>query len=103
MSSPATHGRSSLLLVQVEHGEEGLLWHLDRADLLHPFLALLLLLQQLPLAADIAAVSLGVHVLALPLDRLAPDPTGAARRLHRHVEELARDLLSQPLDQRTAP
>ena len=43
-------GGSSVVL-EVEDGEEGLLRHLDPADLLHPLLALLLLLEQLPLAA----------------------------------------------------
>ena len=35
--------------VHLEDGEERLLRHLDGADLLHPLLALLLLLEQLPL------------------------------------------------------
>src|SRR5262245_57699663 len=70
-SSPAP--RLPLLLVEVEHGEERLLRDFDRADLLHALLALLLLLEQLPLARDVAAVALGEHVLPLGLDRLAGD------------------------------
>ena len=46
------------LLVERQHGQERLLRHLDRADLLHPLLALLLLLEQLALAGDVAAVAL---------------------------------------------
>ena len=48
---PVRHGHSLAPLVQVEHGQERLLRHLDAADLLHPLLALLLLLEQLALAA----------------------------------------------------
>src|SRR5688572_21726794 len=56
--------RSSLaLLVEVEHGEERLLRDLDAADLLHALLALLLPLEELPLAGDVAAVALREHVL----------------------------------------
>src|ERR671929_163698 len=89
-------------LVQVEHGEERLLRHLDAADLLHPLLPRLLLLEQLALARDVAAVALREHVLALRLHRLACDHSRADRRLDRHVEELARDLLPQALDERPA-
>src|SRR5205814_2398439 len=48
-----------LLLAELEHGEERLLRHLDATHLLHPLLALLLLLEQLFLAGDVAAVALG--------------------------------------------
>ena len=87
------------LLVEVEHGEEGLLRDLHPADLLHPLLALLLLLEQLPLARDVAAVALREHVLPPRLDRLARDHARADRGLHGHVEHLPRDLLPQPLDE----
>jgi hypothetical protein len=40
---------------------------------LHALLAFLLLLEQLALARDVAAVALGEHVLAQRLDRLARD------------------------------
>src|SRR5262245_55748724 len=65
--------RAPLLLAvaEVEHGEERLLRDLDSADLLHAPLALLLLLEQLALAGDVAAVALRDHVLALRLHRLA--------------------------------
>src|SRR6185437_12719637 len=64
------------LLAQLEHGQEGLLGHLDPPDLLHPLLALLLLLEQLALAGDVAAVALGGDVLAVGLDRLAGHDPG---------------------------
>src|SRR5450755_197902 len=89
----------SALLAEFEHGQERLLRHLDPADLLHPLLALLLLLEQLALARDVAAVALGDHVLAVRLDRLAGDDPRPDRRLDRHVVLLARDLLAQLLGQ----
>src|SRR3954454_15901520 len=79
-------------LVQVEHGKERLLRHLDAPDVLHPLLALLLLLEQLALARDVAAVALREHVLAPRLDRLARDHARADGGLDRHVEHLAGDL-----------
>src|SRR3954453_8426846 len=54
----------------LEHRQERLLGHLDPADLLHALLAFLLLLEQLALARDVAAVALGDHVLAHRLHRL---------------------------------
>src|SRR5207247_9520115 len=68
-------------IVEVEHGEEGLLRHLDRPDLLHPPLARLLLLEQLAFAADVAAVALRTHVLPLRFYRLPLVPAPACRRL----------------------
>src|SRR4051812_45785712 len=87
------------LAVEREHGQERLLRHLDRADDLHALLALLLLLEQLALARDVAAVALREHVLALGLDGLAGDDAGADRGLDRHVEELARDDAAQAVDE----
>ena len=46
---------------------------LDLPDLLHPLLAFFLLLEQLALAGDVAAVTLREHVLAHRLDRFARD------------------------------
>src|SRR6267142_2068275 len=83
-------------LVQVENGEEGLLRHLDAADVLHALLALLLLLEQLPLAGDVTSIALREHVLAARRDRLPRDDPRADRRLDRDVEHLPRDLLAQP-------
>ena len=66
---------------------------LDPADHLHPLLALLLLLEQLALAGDVAAVALGEHVLADGADGLAGDDPGADGGLDRHLELLPRDQL----------
>ena len=65
--------------------------------------ALLLLLQQLALAGDVAAVALGEHVLAHRPHRLAGDDPAADRRLDRHLEQLARDQRAQLLHQGPAP
>src|SRR5919206_199825 len=90
-------------LVQVEHGEERLLRHLDAADLLHPLLPRLLLLEQLALARDVAAVALGEHVLAARLHGLAGDDARADRGLDGDVEHLTRNLVAQPLDECATP
>src|SRR5471030_632948 len=88
-----------LRLVEIQHCEERLLGHLDAADVLHPLLALLLLLEQLPLAADVTAVAFREHVLAAGLHGLARDHARADRGLDRDVEHLARNLLPELLDE----
>src|SRR5947207_6598444 len=93
---------SPSLSVQVEDGEEGFLGDFDHPDLLHPLLAGFLFFEQLALATDVAAVTLREHVLALGLDGLARDDPRADRRLDRDVEHLPRDLLAEPLDERTS-
>ena len=60
-----------------------------REDLHHA--ARLLLLEQLALAADVAAVAFGQHVLAHRLHRLPRDDLGPDRRLDDHLEQLPRD------------
>src|SRR5579884_3796487 len=73
--------RASARLPKLQHRQERLLRHLDASHLLHPLLALLLLLEQLALAGDVAAVALGRHVLAVGLDRLAGHDARADRGL----------------------
>ena len=85
------------LFVELEDGQESLGRDLDRAELAHFLLAFLLLLQQLLLAGDVAAVALGQHVLAHGPDRLSGDDLAADGRLDGHLEELARDVLLQLL------
>src|SRR5829696_7929992 len=92
---------SLLAAIQLQDREERLLRNLDGADLLHPLLALLLLLEQLALPGYVSPVELRGHVLAEGLDGLARDHDGADRGLHRHVEELPWDRVLQPLDQGT--
>src|SRR5215475_11555861 len=93
---------SALLSLDLQDREERLLRDLDGTDLLHPLLAGLLLLQQLALAGDIAAIALGEHVLAQRLHRLAGDDLRADGRLDRDVEHLPRDELAHPRDQLAA-
>src|SRR4051794_2310525 len=99
MPARARLSRSCLLAISIhlQDGEERLLRDLDRAHLLHPLLPLLLLLEQLLLPADVAAVELGRDVLPHRLDRLASDHIRADRRLDWYVELLPRDCLAEPL------
>src|SRR3989442_6374985 len=90
-------GRSAL-----EDRQERLLRHLDLADLLHALLALLLLLEQLPLARDVAAIALGGDVLAHGLDRLPRDDAAADGRLDGDFIELPRNDAAELLGQRLA-
>src|SRR5919202_2810969 len=83
--------------------QEGLLRDLHRAHLLHPLLSLLLLLEELPLAGDVAAVALGEHVLAQRLHGSARDHLGADRRLNHHLEELTRNQLLELVGHLAAP
>ena len=51
-------------LLRLQHLDEGFLRDVDLADALHPLLTFLLLLEQLALARDVAAVAFRGHVLA---------------------------------------
>src|SRR6185503_5728268 len=100
---PCRGARSSGLRSSAfQHRQEGLLGHLDAADLLQALLAFLLLLEELALAGDVAAVALGGDVLAHGLDGLAGDHPAADGGLDGHLVELARDHRAQLLDQRLA-
>src|SRR5437667_11373987 len=90
-------------LVNLEDREEGFLRNLHRPDLLHPFLPLLLFLEQLALARGVAAVALGCDILAQRADRLAGDHLCADRRLDHDLEQLARDQLLEFLGDLAAP
>src|SRR5437867_3673502 len=87
------------LFARPEDGEEGLLRDLHAADALHALLARLLLLEELALPRDVAAVTLREHVLAQRPDGLTGDHLRAHGRLHRHVEQLSRDELAELVDQ----
>ncbi|CDN46190.1 hypothetical protein BN871_LI_00040 [Paenibacillus sp. P22] len=87
----------SSILVDFQDGHERLLRNLDVADLLHPFLAFLLLLEQLALPADVAAVAFGKNVFAHRLDRLARNDLLPDRRLDWHLEHLARNQILELL------
>src|SRR6185295_19244911 len=78
--------RASRIRTRLEHREEGLLGDLDRAHHLHALLAFLLLLEELALAGDVAAVALGGDVLAIGVDRRAGDDVAADRSLDGDLE-----------------
>src|SRR2546428_4839350 len=86
---------SSLFVLDPQHGEEGLLWDLDRSHHLHALLAFLLLLEELLLPRDVTAVALGEHILALRLHGLARDHLASDGGLDAHVEHLLGDELAQ--------
>src|ERR1035437_143313 len=75
--------------VKAEHRHEGLLGDLDIADALHPRFTRLLLLEELALARDVAAVALGDDVLAECRDRLACHALAADGGLGRDLEHLS--------------
>src|SRR5262245_4566710 len=77
-----------------QHGKKRFLRNLDLAHALHPLLAFLLFLEQLALAGDVTAVTLGEHVLPQRLDRLTRDDAAANGGLNRHFEHLARNQLT---------
>src|SRR5262245_57785892 len=89
-------------LFHLEQRQERLLGYVYPSDLLHPLLPGLLLLQELPLARDVAAVALGQDILAHGGDVLARHDPAADRRLDGHLEQLARDRLAQLLSQRAS-
>src|SRR5262245_61016201 len=91
----------SATVAAAKHRKERLLGDLHAAHPLHALLALSLLLEQLPLARDIATVALGEDVLPHRPDRLPGDDVRADRRLDRDLEHLARDERAQLLDERT--
>src|SRR5215472_12626983 len=93
---------SAISALQGQDGHEGLLGDLHIADPLETLLARLLLLQELALARDVAAVALGDHVLAERRHRLAGDDLAADRRLDRHLEHLPRDQALELLDKLSA-
>src|SRR5882762_8634398 len=90
-------------LVNLQDRQEGLLRDLDGPHLLHALLSFLLLLEQLALARDVAAVALRGHVLAQRADRLAGDYLGPNGGLDHDLEQLARDQLPQLLRDLLAP
>src|SRR5687768_18422080 len=77
--------------IHLEDGEKRFLRDLDRSHLLHALLSFLLLLEELALPADVAAVALREHVLAQRLHGRARDDLVADGGLDDHLEELPRD------------
>src|SRR5215510_12828621 len=87
-------GRNSVRFMRpsaLEDGQEGLLRHFHLAHLL---------LEELALARDVAAVALGGHVLAHGLDGFPRDDPAPHRGLDGHLVELAGNDLAELLGQR---
>src|SRR5271165_2444699 len=83
--------REGVLSIHLQRRQKRRLRNLHLAELAHALLPLLLLLQKLALARDIAAVALRRHVLRQRADGLARDHPAADRGLDGDLEQLARD------------
>src|SRR5579871_4206238 len=79
---------ASRLLSDLQHREERVLRNFHPADALHALLAFFLFLEQLPLPADVAAVTLREDVLAQRANGFACDDAAADRGLDRNLEHL---------------
>src|SRR5690606_22309931 len=82
---------AALFIFNLQDSKKCFLRYLDVADLLHSFLARLLLLQEFLLAGDVAAVAFGQHVLAQRLHVFAGDDLGTDGRLDGDIKHLPRD------------
>ena len=87
------------LLSDFEDGQEGLLWDFDTAHLLHSLFPFFLLLKQLALARNIAAIALRSNIFAQGLHRFSRDDFTADRCLDDDLEHLSMDELFHLLRQ----
>src|SRR6185312_10971661 len=113
-SSPtgmASHDRSTMKFISMmrcslathfQHREEGFLRNLYVSELLHALLAFFLFLEELALAADVAAIALRQHVLAQRLDGRARNDGATDGGLHGDFEHLPRDELLHLVDELAA-
>src|SRR5579859_3906001 len=103
-SDPLTPRRPpAMASIHLQDGEKRLLRYFHGPHLLHALLPLLLLLQKLALAADVAPVTLGQHVLAQRFHARPRDDLRSDRRLDRHLEELARNEILQLVGDLASP
>src|SRR4029077_5757054 len=93
---------SQLIIIHLKRGDEGFLGNLDFAELAHLLLALFLLVEELALAADIAAIAFRRHVFSQRGKRLTGDHLAANGGLDRNLEHVARDQVFQLLAHGTA-
>src|SRR3546814_5086990 len=84
---PTQFPSASALIPHAQRRDEGFLRDLHGPIFAHPLLALFLLLQQLLLAGDVAAIAFRGHVLAHRRDGLAGDHLAADRSLDRDLEQ----------------
>ena len=92
----------SLFFPDLQYREECLLRNIDLADALHPLLAFLLLLEQLALAADVAAVAFGEDVFAPGADRFAGDDLRSGWRPGSRLQTAGGDPLAHRGDPEAA-
>src|SRR5690349_1858639 len=106
-SAPCRRGRTferrERPSLHLEHREKGFLRDLDGSDLLHALLSLFLLLEELALAGDVAAVTLRENVFAERFHARASDDLVPNCRLNRDLEQLARNELLQFVGDFAAP
>src|SRR5262249_20672586 len=93
---------SRSVLIHLQRCDEGFLRDVDLAELAHLPLALLLLVEELALAGDVAAIAFGGHVLAERADRLACDHLAADSGLDWYLEQVPRDQVLELLAHRPA-
>ena len=91
------------IAVQFEHSHEGFGGDLDGAQIPHLLFSFLLLLQQLFLAGNVAAVALGQNILSHGLYRFPGDDAPADGRLDGDLKELAGDIILQLFAQAAGP
>src|SRR5436190_22910637 len=101
--TPLTPDSRLPFLFDLEHCETCFLRYLHCSHLLHPFLSLALLLEQLALARHVAAIALGGDILAQRPDRFARNHLRADRRLDHHLEQLPRNQIFELLGDLAAP
>src|SRR5579864_863625 len=77
-----------LIGIHLQRSDEGFLRNVDLAELAHPLLALLLLVEELAFAGDVAAIAFRGDVLAQCADRLSRDHLAADRGLDRNLEKM---------------
>src|SRR3989442_9645787 len=90
-------------LFDLEHCQKRFLWYLHRPHLLHAFLSLALLLEQLALAGHVPAVALRRDILAERANRFTGDHLRADRGLNHDLEQLARNQVFQFLRDLATP
>src|SRR5581483_2287583 len=89
----------NLFFADLQHSKESFLRYVHFANALHALLAFFLLLEQLALAADVAAVALRDDVLAHGGNGGARDDLRADRGLNGNFEHLSRDELAHLFDE----
>lgn len=88
-------GKSNRVLIELQYGQEGFLWNLNRSDLFHTLLSFFLLLQQLTLTRNITTITLGRYILAYSLDGFTGYDLGSDSGLNGYFKLLTRDQFFQ--------